>query len=84
LKSRVLYEKRLQQNVIALKLEIINAFTENLNLRMDDLLIENQEIDHLKNYFYTLELMICCKEAAVRVSPQVWAGIEARMVTVPE
>jgi hypothetical protein len=45
--------------------------------------ISSQEINQLANYFYTLELMIRCKEAAVRVSPQVWAGIESRMVTIP-
>ncbi|MEM9164574.1 MAG: hypothetical protein AAGC54_16105 [Cyanobacteria bacterium P01_F01_bin.4] len=27
--------------------------------------------------------MVRCKEAAVQVSPGVWAGIESRMVTVP-
>jgi hypothetical protein len=29
-------------------------------------------------------LLVRCKEAAVRVSPQTWAGIEARMLTVQE
>lgn len=28
--------------------------------------------------------MVKCKEAAVRVSPQVWAEIEDRMVTVSD
>ncbi|HHP7245358.1 MAG TPA: NACHT domain-containing protein, partial [Elainellaceae cyanobacterium] len=41
------------------------------------------EKEALKNYFYANELMVRCKEAAVRVSPQVWEGIEERMVTVP-
>ncbi len=38
----------------------------------------------LFQYFYILELIIRCKKAAVRVSPQVWAGIKSRMVTVPD
>ncbi|WP_204139769.1 hypothetical protein [Halomicronema sp. CCY15110] len=40
-------------------------------------------IQALTDCFYTLELMVRCKEAAVRVSPQVWAGIESRILTVP-
>ncbi|MGB3299385.1 MAG: hypothetical protein WBA76_14035, partial [Phormidesmis sp.] len=34
-------------------------------------------------YLYICELMIRCKEGAVRVSPNVWAGIESRILTVP-
>jgi len=45
--------------------------------------LSKEETHHLADYFYTLELMVRCKEAAVRVSPQVWADIESRMVTVP-
>ena len=35
----------------------------------------------LANYLYILDLMISCKEAAVRLSTQVWKGIEARILT---
>lgn len=52
----------------------------NFNLPSTETLIES--IQGIVDYFYILELMIRCKEAAVRVSPQVWAGIESRMVTV--
>ncbi|MEM9904527.1 MAG: NACHT domain-containing protein [Cyanobacteria bacterium P01_D01_bin.44] len=41
-----------------------------------------EEIQSLADYFYICELMVRCKEAAVRVSPEVWADIEARLVTV--
>ncbi len=66
------------------KLEITNIFAENLNYDVDDFSLSRQEINQLSDYFYLLELMIRCKEAAVRVSPQVWEGIESRMVTVPD
>jgi predicted NACHT family NTPase len=36
----------------------------------------------LNNYLYSNELLIRCKESAVRCSPKVWAEIEARMLTV--
>ena len=37
----------------------------------------------LANYLYALELIVRCKEAAVRISPKVWSGIESRVVTLP-
>ena len=46
--------------------------------------LSNIEVDQIDHYLYVLELIVRCKEAAVRVSPQVWEGIESRMVTVPE
>ncbi|PSB35755.1 hypothetical protein C7B82_00225 [Stenomitos frigidus ULC18] len=42
------------------------------------------EVESLNNYLYANELIVRCKEAAVRVSPKVWAGIEERMLTVRE
>jgi hypothetical protein len=61
-----------------------NYFCKNLRFDFQKTDSSYEENHSLVNYFYTLELMIRCKEAAVRVSPQVWAGIESRMVTVPE
>jgi hypothetical protein len=42
----------------------------------------SSNIENLYNYVYANELIIRCKEAAVRVSSQTWAGIEARMLTL--
>ncbi len=63
---------------------VYRNFFENLNIDFGNLYssFQHEEGQQLVNYFYILELMVCCKEAAVRVSPQVWEGIEARMVTV--
>jgi hypothetical protein len=44
--------------------------------------LSEAEANALNNYLYANELIVRCKEAAVRVSPQVWAGIEERMLTV--
>ena len=38
----------------------------------------------LGNYLYANDLIIQCKKAAVRVSPQTWEAIEHRMLRVPE
>ena len=36
----------------------------------------------ITDYLYACELMVQCKEAAVRVSPQTWEAIEGRMLRV--
>jgi hypothetical protein len=64
--------------------KILRFFSNKLGFDFHNLSFSTKEIQQLTFYFYTLELMIRCKEAAVRVSPQVWEGIESRMVTVPE
>ncbi|MEM6449928.1 MAG: NACHT domain-containing protein [Cyanobacteria bacterium P01_D01_bin.105] len=45
--------------------------------------LSREESQDLANYFYMCELMIRCKEGAVRVSPEVWDSIESRILTVP-
>jgi predicted NACHT family NTPase len=44
--------------------------------------LSEDERTALSNYLYANELLIRCKESAVRYSPQVWHEIEARMLTV--
>ena len=48
------------------------------------LFLAEEELHALEKYFYANELMVKCKEAAVRVSPQLWAEIEERMITIRE
>ena len=72
--------------------EVRQAFTRRLQatwyntLRLDPAAMKLSviEIESLESYFYANELLVRCKEASVRVSPQTWAGIEARMLTVQE
>lgn len=45
--------------------------------------LSEEEAEAWKNYFYANYLMMQCKEAAVRVSPKIWAEIEERMLLVP-
>ncbi|QLE48239.1 NACHT domain-containing protein [Nostoc sp. C057] len=58
---------------------LLNAF--NLTTKMIDL--SEEEAKALENYLYANHLIIQCKQAAVRVSPQTWEAIEARMLLVP-
>jgi hypothetical protein len=63
----------------SIEIEILRSF--KIDLRSSR--ISSEEILKISSYFHILELMVRCKEAAVRVSPQVWESIESRMVTVP-
>jgi hypothetical protein len=58
-------------------------WNDTINLSSDFWDISESEVQALTDYFYAMELLIRCKEAAVRVSPQVWEGIESRILTVP-
>jgi hypothetical protein len=53
-----------------------------LHLDSEWLDLSKTEINSFTDYLDANELIIRCKEAAVRVSPQTWAGIEARMLTL--
>ena len=61
---------------------IQQLWDEALNLDPDLLNLSEAEVTALRNYFYANELMVRCKESAVRVTEGVWAGIEERMLKV--
>ena len=54
----------------------LNAF----QLKREWIDLSKEEAKALSNYLYACELMIRCKEAAVRVSRETWEGIEGRML----
>lgn len=64
--------------------QIFSTWHDALNLRTEWLYLSKTEINSLNDYLYANTLMVRCKEAAVRVSPQVWAEIESRILMVPE
>jgi hypothetical protein len=45
--------------------------------------LSEEEAKALENYFYANLLILMCKEAAVRMLPKTWEGIEERMLRVP-
>ncbi|MEH2395313.1 MAG: hypothetical protein V7K21_27890 [Nostoc sp.] len=53
------------------------------NLTQEMVNLSEEEAKALGDYLYTNYLIIQCKQAAVRVSPQTWEAIEARMLLVP-
>ncbi|MBI4781533.1 MAG: NACHT domain-containing protein [Oscillatoriophycideae cyanobacterium NC_groundwater_1537_Pr4_S-0.65um_50_18] len=62
---------------------ILQLWFEAINLDPELVKLSEEELTALQNYFYANELMVRCKEAAVRVSEKTWAGIEDRMLKSP-
>ena len=55
-----------------------------LKLNLEAVMLSKDEANALADYFYACELMVQCKKAAVRVSPQTWEAIEGRMLLPPD
>ncbi|NEQ44363.1 MAG: NACHT domain-containing protein [Leptolyngbya sp. SIOISBB] len=64
--------------------DLFNLWCDTLQINPKVLALSEEEKVALSQYFYANTLMVKCKEAAVRVSPEVWAEIEERMITVRE
>ncbi|MEM6437262.1 MAG: hypothetical protein AAF773_25900, partial [Cyanobacteria bacterium P01_D01_bin.115] len=60
----------------------LKFWLDAVHLPTDLLPLSELDIVGLSNYLYAMELIVRCKEAAVRVSPQVWQGIQARILAV--
>ncbi|MBD1854143.1 MULTISPECIES: NACHT domain-containing protein [Leptolyngbya] len=63
---------------------ICQIWYDALQINPEWLELSREEKQSLENYLYANELIIRCKEAALRVSPQVWDAIESRMLTVQD
>jgi hypothetical protein len=59
---------------------IFQAWFTTLKLDPTWISLSNDELRKLERYLYANWLIIRCKQAAVRVSPQTWSTIEARML----
>lgn len=83
LKAQIPDKKKPQKVHWAFIFRLIQTWLNALNLTLEIVDLSNAESKALDNYLYANYLIIQCKEAAVRVSPQTWEGIEARMLLVP-
>jgi hypothetical protein len=63
---------------------IYQTWLDALRLQRDWIELSSEETEALTNYLYACELMVECKEAAVRVSEKVWKGIEKQIIVVKE
>ena len=51
-----------------------------LGITNDMLAISDEEFESCHRYLRAVGLIVACKEAAVRVSPDVWQGIEEKLL----
>jgi hypothetical protein len=68
---------------VAFAEKMLQTFCQAIHLDRDLLGLSATEIQTLNDYFYANHLIIQCKDAAVRVSPQVWQTIEDGMLMPP-
>lgn len=64
--------------------QLVQIWCGALHLQPEWLELSEQEATSLERYLYANLLIVQCKEAAVRVSRESWAGIEQRMLTVED
>ena len=57
---------------------------EALELSAEDITFSYEEAEALRNYLYANELLIQCKEAAIRVSRSEWKALEQRLLTMDD
>ena len=62
--------------------QLESAWPNALNLTKEDLTFSKAEAEALQDYLCTNELLICCKQSAVRVSRKAWEDLEARLLTL--
>ncbi|EKQ69787.1 putative NTPase (NACHT family) [Leptolyngbyaceae cyanobacterium JSC-12] len=63
---------------------IFQTWFTSLKLDPNWISLSTEEYRKLERYLYANWLIVRCKQAAVRVSPQTWHGIENRMLRVEE
>jgi hypothetical protein len=61
---------------------ISQIWLQALKLDADLVNLTEAELQDLEHYLYANWLIVRCKQAAVRVSPKVWQGIELRMLQI--
>ncbi|MBD2603113.1 NACHT domain-containing protein [Scytonema hofmannii FACHB-248] len=83
LKAQIPYNNQFQQVHRQFVDRLIQTWLNAFNLTPEMVDLSAEELQALDNYLYANYLIIQCKQAAVRVSPQTWEAIEARMLLVP-
>jgi hypothetical protein len=83
LKAKVPDDKQPEEVRGAFTKQFVQTLLKAFRLSPELVNLSEEEAEAWKNYFYANYLMMRCKEAAVRVSPKIWAEIEERMLLVP-
>ncbi len=83
LQNNKLNEKASRENKEKFVESIYEIWFSALGIEPETASLSPEEAQSLADYLYICELMICCKEGATRVSPDVWQSIESSILTVP-
>lgn len=62
--------------------QVFIFWSDNFGIDEGLLKVESQQISHFRDLLYAIELLLDCKEAAVRLPKQGWVELEARLLTV--
>jgi NACHT domain len=82
LKSKTPNEVQPYQQRLIFVRRVQDLWFNSLQLNPELLELSPEERTALKNYFYICDLMVKCKENALRVSQRTWSEIESKMLTV--
>lgn len=72
-------EKSYEDRARFLFKNIHKIWLSELKISLDRVQLSEQEIEQFSEYIYISELVLRCKESAVKVTPQVWGEIEESM-----
>jgi hypothetical protein len=64
--------------------QVINAYLEAFHLNQELINFTYEESPTLKNYLYSIDLLLKCKHEAARLSPTTWDAIEAELLLPPD
>jgi hypothetical protein len=64
--------------------ELTQAICHALEFPAEVANLSEESAKAIEKYLYGCGLLVQCKDAAVRVSPEVWQGIEDRLLTIPQ
>jgi hypothetical protein len=84
LKAKAPDDKQSEELRRAFAEQILQTLLQAFRLNPELVNLSEEEAKAWNNYLYANYLIVQCKEAAVRVSPKVWAEIEERMLLVPD
>lgn len=80
LQSQIPDDDQPHETLLAFADRIEQTYLDAFQIKREWLELSDEEVKALVNYFCIYELMVRCKEAAVRVSRETWAAIEGRML----
>jgi len=84
LQSEIPNDRQSQEIWLAFANRLEQTYLDTFQLKREWLELSEEDANAIADYLYACELMIRCKESAVRVSRETWAGIEGQILRPSE